>query len=124
MKNKKAFTLIEILAVIVILAIIALIAIPNINGYVKRSQEGKFEASVNSLISAYRYQQIDEGNSLGRKSACDLDVEKCNISGYVEKCDDEICVYVTDGKYCAIGTETNYVIMYGNCESSGPAPEF
>ena len=37
-KNKKAFTLIEVMAIIVILAIIAIITIPNISGYIKSSR--------------------------------------------------------------------------------------
>ena len=70
-KNKKAFTLIEVLAIIVVLAIIALIAIPNINGYVNQTREQAFETSVDSLIRAYQYKSIDDGN-LGRLTPCDL----------------------------------------------------
>jgi len=104
------------------LAIIALIAVPNITGYVKTAQEGKFEASVDSLINAYRYKQIDEGDDIGRMSTCSLDVEKCDISGYVEKCEDKICVYITDGRYCAIGTANDYAVREGDCSNSSDEP--
>ena len=125
MKNKKAFTLIELIAVIVILAIIALIAVPNINGYIKTSKQETFKTSVNSLINAYRYKTIDEDNELGRVSACSLDVEKCNLNGYLDKCDsesDKICIYLTNGNYCAVGDSESYNVKDGNCTNGNETP--
>ncbi len=123
MKNRKAFTLIEVLAIIVVLAIIALIAVPNITGYVKTAQEGKFGASVEALIQAYKYKTIDEDVQLGRVLPCALDVEKCNLTGYLESCGiDKICLKVTDGRFCAAGTNADYIIKEGNCRYDGPEP--
>ena len=136
-KNKKAFTLIEVLAIIVVLAIIALIAIPNINGYVNQTREQAFETSVDSLVRAYQYKTIDDGN-LGRLTPCDLDVNKCNIDGYVESSNftsdpsdpnnpsgitsDKICFYLTNGSYCSIGCGVSYETRPGNCSSETNTP--
>ena len=40
--NKKAFTLIELLAVIVILGVILMIAIPKVSQYINRSKKDSF----------------------------------------------------------------------------------
>ena len=52
MKKKKAFTLIELLAVIVVLAIIALIATPIVMNTIKKSQKGAAERSADNYIDA------------------------------------------------------------------------
>ena len=51
--NKKAFTLIELLAVILILGIIALIAIPTVNNIINESKKGAFKASVIETQTCY-----------------------------------------------------------------------
>lgn len=50
MKEKNAFTLIELLAVILILGIIALIAIPTINNILGESHHGAFISSINNIV--------------------------------------------------------------------------
>lgn len=50
--NKKAFTLIELLAVILILGIIALIAIPTITNIIEEAKKGSAKTSVLSIINA------------------------------------------------------------------------
>ena len=52
MKNNKAFTLIELLAVIVILAIIALIATPTVLNIIKDSKENTIKISAENYLSA------------------------------------------------------------------------
>ena len=42
MKNKKAFTLIELLAVLVILGVILLIAVPEVNKYIETSRKNSY----------------------------------------------------------------------------------
>ena len=49
MINKKAFTLIEILAVIVLLAIVSLISVPLITGVLESAKLSAFENSLNKL---------------------------------------------------------------------------
>ena len=51
-RNKKAFTLIELLAVIVILAIIALIAVPTVMNIITKAQKSAFKDSAYGVIKA------------------------------------------------------------------------
>ena len=56
MKNKKGFTLVELLAVIVILALIMSIAIVSIGGVLKSSRENTFKETALSIISGVKMQ--------------------------------------------------------------------
>ena len=48
--NKKAFTLIELLAVIIILGILMLIAIPSVTNYINNSRKNTYVTTVNELV--------------------------------------------------------------------------
>src|SRR5574344_540555 len=61
MKNNKAFTLIELLAVIVILAIIALISTPIILGVIENAKKGASKNSVNGYMEAVELQIARNG---------------------------------------------------------------
>lgn len=50
-KNKKGFTLVELIVVIAILAILALILIPAISGYVAKAESRGLESSARALQS-------------------------------------------------------------------------
>ncbi len=52
--NKKAFTLIELLAVIVILGVILMIAIPKVSQYINRSKKDSFVDEARLYIDAVR----------------------------------------------------------------------
>lgn len=54
MKNKKAFTLVELLAVIVIMGLLMAIAIPSITKYITQSRKKTYIANAQSYISATR----------------------------------------------------------------------
>jgi type IV pilus assembly protein PilA len=55
LKNKKGFTLVELLAVIVILAIILAIAVPGISGIISSAQKGAFESDVKMILTGIEY---------------------------------------------------------------------
>ena len=59
LKNKKGFTLVELLAVIVILAIILAIAIPGISGIINRAKKGVFESNVKMIITGIEYKVLE-----------------------------------------------------------------
>lgn len=59
LKNKKGFTLVELLAVIVILAIILAIAIPGISGIINNARKGAFESDVKMIITGIEYQVLE-----------------------------------------------------------------
>ena len=52
--NKKAFTLIEVLAVIVIMGIIAFLAIPEVQSVIDKTNNKSFKASIEGLISSVK----------------------------------------------------------------------
>ncbi|MDD3048486.1 MAG: DUF5011 domain-containing protein [Bacilli bacterium] len=60
MKKNKAFTLVELLAVIVILAIILAIAIPGISGIVDNAKANAFESDAKMLIKAIDYKKLND----------------------------------------------------------------
>ncbi len=58
--NKKAFTLIELLAVIVILGVILMIAIPKVSQYINRSKKDSFVDEARLYIDAVRNDLTNE----------------------------------------------------------------
>jgi len=80
MKNK-AFTLIELLAVIVILAIIALIATPAVLNIIEDSRKGAAEASARSIVSAAKTYYMQETMNGRTVSSIDLSTDTLKYDG-------------------------------------------
>ena len=104
--NKKAFTLIELLAVIVILAIIALIATPAVLNIIEDSRKGAAEASARNIVSAaktYYMQQTMQGGSV-EKIDLSANILKYNgdqaEKGYIEFTDGKPSGKLYIGGYC------------------------
>ena len=57
-KNKKAFTLVELLAVIVILGILLTLIIPNVTKYINTAKKEAYVASVLSIAKAIESEKI------------------------------------------------------------------
>ena len=51
-KNKKAFTLIELLAVIIILGVLMLVAIPSVTGYISSSRRSSYASTGSEFIKS------------------------------------------------------------------------
>ena len=64
MKNKKAFTLVELLAVIVIMGLLMAIAIPSITSSLERSKEKQNESKYKMLESFAEIYVADHKNSI------------------------------------------------------------
>ena len=60
--NKKAFTLVELLAVIVILAIVLAIAIPRISSIIESAERSSFVSSTKLLIKAVQTKLLEDEN--------------------------------------------------------------
>jgi prepilin-type N-terminal cleavage/methylation domain-containing protein len=58
-KNKKGFTLVELLAVIVILAIILAIAVPGISGIINNARRGAFESDAKMIVTGIEYRVLE-----------------------------------------------------------------
>ena len=62
MNNKKAFTLVELLAVIVILAVVLAIAIPRISNIIESAERSSFVSSTKLLIKAVQTKLLEDNN--------------------------------------------------------------
>ena len=52
LKNKKGFTLVELIVVLVILAILAALLVPALTGYIKRAKEQSIIAETRQTVMA------------------------------------------------------------------------
>lgn len=110
MKNK-AFTLIEVLAVIVILAIIVLIAVPAVTNIINNASKSAFKTSAYGLLKAG---ELYYQNELSEKEENKVfifpnDIEGLKIKGSKPKSgamiidkDGKISLAISNGKYCII----------------------
>ena len=125
-KKKKAFTLIELLAVIVILAIIAVIVTPIISKVIDNAKKETFKETAIGVIragEAYMGKYILKNHAdpefpivfVCNGVVCTDEDETLDISGNVPKSGSIIlenhksikAEYLSDGKYCAAGVKTN-----------------
>ena len=88
MKNKKGFTLVELLAVIVVLAIILVIAVPRILETIKQSKIGAIQSSTKLIAKTAEQKQL-ENESIGNTNTISCtgvaeynteDYGSCNIT--------------------------------------------
>ncbi len=126
---KKGFTLVELLAVIVILAVIALITTPLILGVIEKAKKGAFQDSVLSAFDAIEYYMIEQELTEFPKEGIEVKKLKLknnhfkygsfvpNAEGIIE------AMNISDGKYCAQGTENDLKISNGDCAIELPKAE-
>ena len=116
MKNKKGFTLVELLAVIAILAILVIIALPNILEMYNNARKNAFETEVKNIYSAAEKEWINDSlNGSGEKIYSHCNAGNCgkdlklnggrNLEYYIE--------FDTDGKVVKyFATNGNYQYRY------------
>ena len=63
MKNRKGFTLIEVIAVIIIIGVMMLVAVPNVTSYILNSRKASFATDVHAYIETIRAEY--EGREYG-----------------------------------------------------------
>ncbi len=82
-KKNKAFTLVELLAVIVILAIILAIAVPGISNIVNNARRSAFESDVKMIISGIEAKvlEADFNGTTGPQVSTDNDVDTIGTYG-------------------------------------------
>lgn len=110
MKNNKAFTLIELLAVIVILGIIAMISTPIINTVIENSKISNYRNSIYGLLRAVEEDHTSSGTK-HREYTITNGVVEPNIefsgdltgsNGSIRYDDNEkTTIEINNGKYCA-----------------------
>lgn len=87
MKNKKGFTLVELLAVIVLLGILVAIAVPSVLGISKKIKENMYEAKVKTIEVAAEAWADDNKNSC--KTLNDKSIGFLISEGYLKADDKE-----------------------------------
>lgn len=95
MKNK-AFTLIELLAVIVILGVLATITVPTIVGLINNSKENTLEEQKNTIVDAAKRWGTDNIRKLPT-TRCDVDIDFLKKEGYLSS-DKDVIDPTTDQK--------------------------
>lgn len=87
MKNKKGFTLVELLAVIVILGVLLMIAVPAVQNVIKKTKNNATQKQAELFIDAAKKMAIiDEATSdmvIYKLSDLDSDVDKNRFTGMV-----------------------------------------
>ena len=111
MKNKNAFTLVELLAVIAILAILVIIALPNVMGMFNTAKKNSFQTEVKQVFKMAQQQWINDSmfstgeQEYGRCDGCsykELDLTGRQELKYYIKIDKSGCVTkytADDGTY-------------------------
>ena len=115
MNQKKAFTLVELLAVIVVLAILAVITVPIVINTIAEAEKGAFLSSVDSYTRAVRTEYVID--SLNQKNSITeflitngkvngntlLNNEKVDYNGIInfDLSNNSYFLMIKDKKYCA-----------------------
>ena len=127
MKNKKGFTLVELIVVLVILAILAALLVPALTGYIDKANKEKVTAECRMVVMAAQTEASEQYGKLktkdnkaqaiataliGDKSKpCDAIVKLSEVSGkFTISVDDagkvQVVTYTNDGFTCTY-TATN-----------------
>lgn len=114
MKNKKGFTLVELLAVIIVLAVVAVISIPVIGNLIDKAKKDMLRDSAINLVDsgktyyANALMDNDEGLESSKKFTIGENINELDFkgrlpsSGYLEiSTKGDISLAVVSGEYCA-----------------------
>ena len=114
MKNKKGFTLVELLAVIAILAILVIIALPNVINMYTKARKNAFLTEAQNLAKSASSKYIQEsmsGNSIRKISnstnSLDTNGKQLEYTFELDSRGNVTNTIVSDGTYC-ISTTKNY----------------
>lgn len=128
MKNKKGFTLVELLVVITLVGVLGLITVPIINDAIKNARKKAFRETIINIVEVAKiynaendYFAIPEGESIDILSN-KLEYEnKSEIKGgYIYLEEGEYYVVAYGEYYCAVGNVEDLDIMdIDNCSLLG-----
>ena len=129
MRNKKGFTLVELLVVITLVGVLGLITVPIINDVIKNSRNKAFRETVINIVEVAKiynaendYFAIPDGESidmLSNKLEYDNKTEIKRGTIYLE--DGEYYVEAYGEYYCALGNVENLEIYdVDDCERPRP----
>ena len=114
MKNKKGFTLIELVVVVAILGILALLVVPNVVNRIKEARETVVDANIkviNNAIKMYYTVQGDYPDISGAKGDNDVDklLNKLQAEGYLDENEVENAKEAFKNVSIKVNTEGNKV---------------
>lgn len=85
-RNKKGFTLIEMIVVIVIIAILVALAVPKVLSYVEDARDSKFLAEARKVFTEVELTTIDTISDVGifenKNSSTEFEIQKAIINKY------------------------------------------
>lgn len=84
MKNRKGFTLVELLAVIVILGIIALIAVPNVLGTLNKSKGKLSQVQKETILSACKNYVTANVGAMNDDAPNEISIDALHSGGFLE----------------------------------------
>lgn len=118
-KNKKGFTLVELIVVLVIIAILAAVLVPTVSGYIKRANKTADQSAAKTAYTAYSAALTDWiGEHTAATTVTADEVEKIvKDDGYLSDIEIAKCTptYATDGSmaitsFVYVGTHNNVTI--------------
>lgn len=115
MRNKKGFTLIELIVVLAILAIVAAIAVPTAFGSIEKAQIAADKASIDSMNSAIRTQAALNKLDSTSKTTVEQALTSSGIDLAAAPSNAKTSVIVKTGS----GTETEPVVLVYKEGSAG-----
>lgn len=86
MKDKKGFTLIEMIGIITILALIILVALPSMTKTLKRNEQKKYDNYINNLklvSESYLVEQLQNNNLIFEDDKTNFTLGDIIDSGYI-----------------------------------------
>lgn len=125
MKEKKGFTLVELLAVITLLSLVGLISVPIATNIIDRSKVKAYKQTLNGIIDAAKIHNAEVDYQLFADGDIDLTEGKIQFEnldkiteGYVSYSNKEYYLYdVTNDEFCANGILGYYDIYRGSCDT-------
>lgn len=129
LKDKKGFTLVELIVVLVILAILAALLVPTLTGYIDKANKEKVVAETRMVVMAAQteasslYGKIGAGNDLSKAKKADLDaaakeaislaeLSSESVGAYASlKANGEVdAVYYIDATYMGVYADKQYTV--------------
>lgn len=117
MKNKKAFSLIELMATIIILGLVALTTVYTAKKQIDKSKKNGFKEDLRSIIRATEiYKETNDLYSFTIELD-ELDIKNMSdFTGTISYGESIVTlINITNQEFCGNGTSDNLVIVKGAC---------